>query len=414
MTARVCLVTPGHLSTNPRLVKEADALSAAGYEVSVIAADFLPWASAADAEFRGRPWTVARRVRFGPSSGLPGRALQGLRLRGARALFRLGARTTPVLQAAGHPAGPDLVAAAAETPADLYIGHYPPGLQAAALAARRFGARFAYDAEDFHLGDPPPGPEHEQERQLLRALEAPHLARCAYVSAASPGIAKAYAEAYGIVAPTVILNVFPRGNVQGPAAPAQTPQRPSLYWFSQTIGPDRGLECAVRAIAKSRSRPHLYLRGRPAAGFRERLEALATEIGVSDRIHFLPTAQPAEMERLAMIYDAGFCGETGNTANRRIALTNKLFSFLMSGLAIVASDIPAHRELAGELGEAAVLYRTDDADSLAGALDGLFDDPERLALGRRASAHLGQTRYNWDAEQAILLRLVGQALERAR
>ena len=28
---RVCLLTPGHLSTNPRLVKEADALANAGY-----------------------------------------------------------------------------------------------------------------------------------------------------------------------------------------------------------------------------------------------------------------------------------------------------------------------------------------------------------------------------------------------
>jgi hypothetical protein len=35
------LVTPGHLSTNPRLVKEADALAAAGYQVSVVSARFI-------------------------------------------------------------------------------------------------------------------------------------------------------------------------------------------------------------------------------------------------------------------------------------------------------------------------------------------------------------------------------------
>ena len=33
---RVCLVSGGHPSSNPRLVKEADALAAAGYELTVV------------------------------------------------------------------------------------------------------------------------------------------------------------------------------------------------------------------------------------------------------------------------------------------------------------------------------------------------------------------------------------------
>ena len=37
--ASVCLVTPAHLASNPRLVKEADALHAAGYRTHVVAAD---------------------------------------------------------------------------------------------------------------------------------------------------------------------------------------------------------------------------------------------------------------------------------------------------------------------------------------------------------------------------------------
>ena len=36
----ICLLTPGHLSTNPRLTKEADALVSAGFEVCVLAADY--------------------------------------------------------------------------------------------------------------------------------------------------------------------------------------------------------------------------------------------------------------------------------------------------------------------------------------------------------------------------------------
>ena len=39
---RICLVSPGHLSSNPRLVKEADALHEAGYAVRVVAGDVTP------------------------------------------------------------------------------------------------------------------------------------------------------------------------------------------------------------------------------------------------------------------------------------------------------------------------------------------------------------------------------------
>ena len=38
--SRICLVTPGQPSTNPRLVKEADALCEAGYDVQVVACKY--------------------------------------------------------------------------------------------------------------------------------------------------------------------------------------------------------------------------------------------------------------------------------------------------------------------------------------------------------------------------------------
>jgi hypothetical protein len=35
--ASICLVSPGHVGSNPRLVKEADALTAVGYNVRAVA-----------------------------------------------------------------------------------------------------------------------------------------------------------------------------------------------------------------------------------------------------------------------------------------------------------------------------------------------------------------------------------------
>jgi glycosyltransferase involved in cell wall biosynthesis len=323
-----------------------------------------------------------------------------------------GVRHPDVVRAAWHPISPDLVRAALDVQADLYIAHYPAALPAAAIAAQRHQARYAFDAEDFHLGDTPEGPEHHTERQMLRAIEGKYLPRCAYVTAASPGIAAAYVETYGITRPTVVLNVFPRSQASSGPTPRETAAPgPSVYWFSQTIGGDRGLECAVRAIGGARTRPHLYLRGTPAAGFLDRLRTIAREAGVEERLHVLPPAIPSEMERLAAAYDVGLVGETGHTPSRRIALTNKQFTYLLAGIPVVMSDTPAHCAFAPAMGDAVRLYPVDDPAGLAAALDALLSDPASLAAARNAAWRLGQERFNWDVEQTKLLRCVQASFE---
>lgn len=406
---RICLITTGHLSTNPRIVKEADALAAVGYAVEIVATNFSRWGQSSDRSFEGRQWRVAHRVSFGPLAPRRRRALQIIRQRVALMMDDCGVRPDAVLNAACHPAAPDLIGAAMRIRADLYIAHYPPALAAAAIAARHHGGRYAYDAEDFHPGDWPDDPRHNAKRRRVRAIEQRHLPGCAYFTAASPGIAAAYAEAYGIARPTVLLNVFPLAEAPPRPSPAGTATPgPSIYWFSQTIGPDRGLECAVRAIAHARARPHLYLRGTPATGFRDRLLSIATEMGVAERLHILSPELPAEMARHAAPYDVGLSGEPGHTPNNRIALGNKLFTYLLAGLPVIMSDIPAHRAFAPDARDATRLYAIDDVDSLVRALDALLSDPDALAASRAAAFRLARTRFNWNIERARFLDIVAK------
>src|SRR5665213_3279271 len=118
--ARICLISPGHLSTNPRLVKEADALVAAGHEVSVIVADFVLWAREADKSFTNLSWQIVRTLRFGPNAPPSARLLQVARQRTARIMTVAGLRSPAIVYAAFHPIAPDLVAEAKRVPADLY------------------------------------------------------------------------------------------------------------------------------------------------------------------------------------------------------------------------------------------------------------------------------------------------------
>lgn len=408
---RICLITPGHLATNPRIVKEADALSGAGYRVSVIAADYLDWASKADEEFAGRPWQPVHKIPFGPRSPKASYLWQTLRRHAARKFVEQVGPRVSALERAIHSITPELTSAASRVPAELYIAHYVAALPAAARAAAWHGAKFGFDAEDFHCGDYPDDERHAFDRELIQQIEGRYLPLCQHLTAASPGIADAYAQRYGTRRPTVILNVFPRSH----APPAPTPRGtarpgPSLYWFSQTIGPNRGLECAVQAIALAQSRPHLYLRGNMMPGYLERLQRLAREGGVSGRIHFLAPESPRDMERLAAAYDVGLVSEVGETKNRRIALTNKLFSYLLAGLPVAATKIAAHAELSGDTEGAVFLYATNDASALATVLDKLLLNPDKLAEARSRAWDLGKSRFNWDVEQKALLESVAGQL----
>jgi glycosyltransferase involved in cell wall biosynthesis len=409
---RLCIISPMHPCLNPRVVKEADALAEAGFSVSVVAPRYLTWADEADLALGVGKWQRAAAPAFGPIAPFGDRIRELAERSGLALALRIGLRSAAVLHSALHPATSALARAARAVDADLYIGHYPAGLAAAAVAAQRRCAAYAFDAEDYHLGDLPSQPKFERARSVVRAVEARYLAKAAYVSAAAPLIADAYAKAYGITRPTVVLNTFPRAQ----AAPAPLPRdptqvrRPSLYWFSQTIGPDRGLECALEAIALSHSQPRLVLRGEPRVNFVARLLERAEVLGISDLLEILPRAAPHEMERLAAQHDAGFSGETGHTENRRIMLTNKQFSYMLAGLPTILSDIPSHRAFAAEAKAAVLLYETENARSLAAVIDALFLNESRRHAMACAAWRLAQDRFNWDEEKKTLLGLIEEAL----
>ncbi len=406
--ATITLITPSALGSNPRVVKEAEALVRRGHRVHVQSTRSLEIVDRRDdAVLRHANYTSAR---------LDLRALPSWRL---RRLLQIGARygfaalkLDALAPWALSPLGPLLKRELWQSsPADLYIAHYIEALPAAAALAARYGAAYAFDAEDFHVGEQVDGPGVELQRQIKRAIEGRYLPGALYVTAAAPLIAQAYVDTYAIPLPTVILNSFPRANA--PSAPTNAGSArpgPSLYWFSQTIGFGRGLKTAIRAIAEARSQPHLYLRGAPAKGFDDELKAVAEELGVGDRLHFLEPALPDDLERLGAEFDLGYSGEQGVETNRQYTLGNKIFSYLLGGVPCLASGTVAHLQLASQLGDAMATFPIADASALATLIDSYLLTPKRLAKARQDAWQLGQTRFNWDLEAERLVALVEERL----
>ena len=405
----VCLVTPGHPSTNPRVVKEADALAAAGYKVSVVAGRYFSWADEADRAYAGRPWQVVARVSFGPLAPKWQRIRQGLVQRTSAMLFAALGRHAlhyPRLAAlAWHPAAWDLARAAARVRADIYIGHNLAALSAVATAAKAHAAKFAFDAEDFHVGERANDVANDNRGRITATIDRHWLPQCAYVSAASPGIATALADRYGIVEPMVLLNVFPRSGL--PARDGRdSRKRPGLYWFSQTVGLDRGIQTVIAAIAISRARPALYLRGNVSDSAREGLLRVAADAGVQDKLHFLPLAPPDMMAVLASEHDIGLATETAFSSNNDRAISNKLFTYLSAGLPVLASNTSGQMWLADRVPGAIQVFGKRDHQSLARAMDNWLEDANALARASNLAHQSALTEYNWEVEAEKLVKQV--------
>ncbi len=410
MRASICIVTTGQPSTNPRAVKEADALTAAGYDVRMVGAHWADWADLTDAAvMASRPWTCElvewRRaqapIRFWHTR---------LRHHGARAVLGWPGLGQWALSAAVSRLTPELAARARRERADLYIAHNLGALPPAAAAARRWGAKVAFDAEDFHSGQ---FSEFDRSRAWRATVEAERawIPSCDYVTAASPGIAEAYAPLCDR-RPVLVRNVFPLAD-RPPRAPAGSSDSVlRLYWFSQTIGPGRGLEDVIRAMGQlPRGSVELHLRGTWFSSYEGELRAVAEEAGVDQScVQTHPPAEPDELVRLASRWDIGLVLETGETPNSEVLQSNKILTYLLAGVPFLSSDTMGHQELAERAPGAGWLFRRGDVGALAGILARLLGHRAEVREAAARAWELGEAQFNWDREQHVFLGEVERVL----
>ena len=382
-------------------MKEADALVEAGFDVTVVSGRNFEPVVALDRVILSRARWSHREVPV-KRGWLRRAARKGLQLMGPRKVSLALAQffTTPGL--------PALTAAAVETGADLYHAHCLGGLAAAAAASRQTGKPFSFDVEDFHEEESDAVMSNPTERAAVVRIMQDHLPRAAFVTAASPLIAQACTERYG-VAVTPLLNAFIplTGAVARRSGPFTERNPARLYWFSQTVGPGRGLEEIVVVAARMRVPCVLQLRGFVSDSYRSALAMEAARLRV--RIEFLPPGPPDEMVALAAEADLGLSLERSFPPNRDICLTNKVFVYLAAGIPQLMSTTKAQTAFAREIGAAAVLGDLAEQSACAGALDALLGDVGRLADARAQAGRMGD-RYAWAGEKRTFLAAVQQAV----
>jgi len=398
MSRRICVVTAGRLSTCPRMLKAADAFQAAGYRVRMISTRTAGWTTAADEETaasRGWEWRVVNYDRGeAPATWLR----SGARHKAARAFAGLVTPVPPsVATAAFARVHRELVDAILEQPADLVYGGTTGAIAAAAEAGRRSGSAFAVDFEDFHCAEHEP-PEGDLSNMLGGVVMRRAADGAAFVTAGSAAIARACRDELGIAA-VPINNVFPLPAAAPDSRGAGERDREfSVYWFSQTIGANRGLEDIIRALGLTARPASLSMRGCAVPGYLDTLRALAAAAAPRVQIRVLPPTSPASMVDECRPFDLGVSAEQGHIRNRLLNLPNKATTYPLAGLPVALTDTPGQRPLAADLGEGALLFAPGDHEALAEQLLPLMADRDRLARAGQASWQAARRRWHWDHE----------------
>lgn len=230
-----------------------------------------------------------------------------------------------------------LMAIASGVQANLYIANDWPALPVAAQLARLNGGLFGYDSHEWGPG------EHNNKMYwrllfpgLVRRVEKRWLEQAAFFSTVSDGIADLYMGTYALAQkPSVIRNV---------PAFQETLFRPTgeciEVLYHGIFNSNRGLEALIASVAEWRSEFMLVLRGWGNPAYEQELRELAQSLGVSGRVRFEPPVPPDEIVQAATAADIGLFVPSGQEEQSRYVLPNKVFEYMMAGLAVCVSDMP--------------------------------------------------------------------------
>lgn len=401
---KVVLVSSGQPCGNPRMVKEALVLKKAGFEVSVLYCPLSPWGDDFDKKLFQEN-TEIYWTQIGPHPlKRPWRYMFArLRMKFWEKVFKCLGNVFDAALKSSVLFSQDLVKAACARKANMYIGHNLGAINAVVRAAKKHGAKAYFDFEDFHRGEEVKDSLHWKRVEIIENNYIPEL-KGAW--AASPLISDAYNLLFPNVNIETINNCFPFEYKSEKLQQIPSPEL-KMFWFSQTIGKNRGLEQIIQSIGKLRNKAvKLTLLGNCTkevkAYFIFHAEANGME---STQITFLDPVSEIEIVRIASEHHIGIASEVPHVLNRELCLTNKIFLYLLAGNAILFSNTPAQEEFATENSNIGLIYPIGDIDNLASCIDLYIENRNVLNEHRLNSLELSK-KLNWEIESQKLIRFL--------
>lgn len=298
----------------------------------------------------------------------------------------------------------EILRIAAENPdlkPDLVIAHDNHTCPPAYALARKYGAAFLADSQEYMLGVLMESPRWVREdRPFIKVMQDYYFARADQVFAVSQGIVDRLNEEQKLRRPVKLLRNVPP--LERHSFRPVSGTRTLLY--HGLIDPVRDLDLAVKAAKLWTSDTRLVIRGPSQGGAAESLQTLIAELGVSHRVTLEPAVPFVEMLTRANEADIGYFVYRDGSPQRRFVLPNKFFEYQMAGLALMISDLPEMAALTRQFGTGIVVSDLTP-EAIARAVDSLTDD--QINTFKRASLKAAET-LCWEKEQDVLLETIDE------
>jgi len=396
-TAWIITFTPA--TDEPRVVRQAQALMGAGWQVVVCGYD--------GRSPRPPGWHFVRLSNAGYSSGeaigrnrlarhlghliantdrLPGLAAR--LIYGSLPNWRLDAAEIVRIAAANRELTPSLV-----------IAHDHPTCPPAAQLARRYGAKLMVDSHEYMLAALPEDPAWvKRQRPFIKVMQDYYFAEADQVITVSDGIADRLNAEQALKRPARVIRSMPffQPLEFRPTGPVRT------VLYHGIVTPYRNLETAIEAAALWREDTHLVIRGPGDAAYVASLRALVAERNLGARVRIEDPALYCDLLKRANEADIGYFVYADGSAQRRFVLPNKFFEYTMAGLALVTSDLPEMSALISRYGHGRTVAAVDPQ-----VIRTVIDRLSNTEIDVYKKASLAAAReLSWEREQVVFLSVV--------
>ena len=389
---KIIIFTQSPVSRAPRVVKEANCLSNAGYMVTVYALFHNEDVLKNDIEL------LKDGIVYKPGANLTKNSISNGLIRLKRRIYM---ELVPFGIQSKHALGYGYIRylkmLKAEK-ADLYIGHEEMSL---ALAKELIldGRKVAFDFEDYHSHDLLVKDRKYRPITLLKDLESYILKNSAYTMTTSDSLAEELTKTYNAPLPKTIYNSFKRHYI---TSKIKQNASPSLVWISQIIGPGRGLELLIESVLKSNLSFKLTLVGKKDEKY---CQALINKISSNLTIEFSNYIPADEIAEYLTRFDLGIAFEETEPLNKDLTIANKIFHYLNSGIGVLATNTKGQRELKNKADKAIEIVSPNSIE-VTRKLDEIFSNEKKLDEMKKTSRYLGANEFCFEREELKIIESV--------
>lgn len=399
---KICIISNQHLSKNPRVWKEAILLTTLGYNIVILTAWNSPEVLKQDykllADYKIKYVGVIDLIFNGKNTAK--KLFIKIRKRFALEMKKRFNIDTSWLLGAGSKM---FFKAALDENADLYIVHVEFGFHIGQLLTKA-GKKVGFDFEDWYSQDYlVPG----RPVKLLQHLESFALQYGKYCTCPSRSMADALKAHHNIEKEiSIIYNGF---SVQeNKMIENHFPNKiPSLIWFSQTIGPGRGLETLIQSLEILDIPITLNLIGNCCIGYDENLKSIFPFYN-KHTLFFYPTVPHSELLPLIAQNDIGLALENNFPGNKDTTVSNKILQYAQAGIKTLATNTQGQIEVAAYFPETIKIVTVNKPEEWAQQLKYLINSPK---VNKREQFEIFIKHFSWEAQEKKLTIIVKKVFQ---